>query len=134
MLVHFQKRENTMIIRPTCVYVVMLSVLLFAGCALMNYEPRDGAQSDTALEGQSKTLAGSYKDIGSNGSIKPHPESSDKEPQGRTTGAIILGGPAEMPDMTTLTIKKTGKPGGTKAGSGFGSNSKDSSNGAIGGQ
>jgi hypothetical protein len=122
-----------MIIGQICAYVVMLSgILLVAGCALMNYEPRDGAQSDSGLEGQSKTLAGSYKDVGSNGSIKPHPESSDKEPQSRTTGAIILGGPAEIPDMTTLTIKKTGKPGGTKAGSGSGPNSKDSSNGAMG--
>jgi hypothetical protein len=76
------KRENTMIIRQTCVYVVMVSgILLFAGCAFVNYEPHDGTQFDSALESQSKTLAGSYKDIGSNGSIKPHPESSYKMSQ-----------------------------------------------------
>jgi hypothetical protein len=77
-----------MIIRQMCVYVVMSGILLFAGCAFVNYEPRDGAQFDSALESQSKTLAGSYKDIGSNGSIKPHPESSNKmneEPHSQPT-------------------------------------------------
>ena len=130
------KRENTMIIRQTCIYVVMVSgILLFAGCAFLNYEPHEGAQFDSTLESQSKTLAGSYKDIGSNGSIKPHPESSYKmsqEPQSQTTGARILGGPAEIPDMTTLPIKRTGKTGGIRAGSGSGSNSTGSSSGASG--
>jgi hypothetical protein len=71
-----------MIIRQTCVYMVMVSgILLFSGCAFVNYEPRDEAQFNSALESQSKTLAGSYKDIGSNGSIKPHPESSYKMSQ-----------------------------------------------------
>ena len=110
-------------------------ILLFAGCAFVNYESRDGAQFDSALESQSKTLAGSYSDIGSDGSIKPHPESSYKmsqEPQSETTGAIILGGPAEILDMTTFTVKKTGKPGGNRAGSGSGSNSTGSSSGASG--
>ena len=113
-------------------------MLLFAGCALVNYEPRDEAQFDSALESPSKTIAGSYNDIGSNGSIKPHPESSYKsykmspEPQSQTTGAIILGGPAEIPDMTTFTIKKTGKPGGTRGDSGSGSKRTGSSSGASG--
>ena len=109
-------------------------ILLFAGCAFMNDEPRE-AQFDSALGSQSKTLAGSYKDIGSNGSIKPRPESSYKmsqEPQSQPIGEIILGGPAEVPDMTTLTIKRTGKPGGTRAGSDSGSNSTGSSSGASG--
>ena len=110
-------------------------MLLFAGCALVNYEPRDEAQFDSALESPSKTIAGSYNDIGSNGSIKPHPESSYKmsqEAQSQATGEIILGGPAEIPDMTTLTIKKTGKPGGTRGDSGSGSKRTGSSSGASG--
>ncbi len=73
-----------MISRQTCAYVVMSGILLFAGCAFVNDEPRGVAQFDSALESKSKTLAGVYSDIGSNGSIKPHPESSQKmsqEPQ-----------------------------------------------------
>ena len=74
-----------MMMRQTCVYMVMVSgILLFAGCAFVNYEPHEGAQFDSTLESQSTTLAGSYKDIGSNGSIKPHPESSYKMSGGTT--------------------------------------------------
>ena len=74
-----------MIIRQTCVYVVMSGILLFAGCAV-NDERQDVAQFDSALQSKSKTLAGVYSDIGSNGSIEPHPESSQKisqEPQAK---------------------------------------------------
>jgi hypothetical protein len=72
-----------MIIRQTCVYVVMMSgILLFAGCVFLGneYEPQ-GVQFESTPGSQSKTLAGSYSDIGSNGSIKPHPESSYKMSQ-----------------------------------------------------
>ena len=92
-----------MIIRQTCAYMVMVSgILLFAGCAFVNYGAHDEAQFDSALQSQSTTLAGSYKDIGSNGSIEPHPESSYK------------------------------MSGGTTPRSGSGSNSTDSSSGASG--
>ena len=73
-----------MIIRQTCVYIVMVSgILLFAGCVLLGneYEPQGGPQVESTPGSQSKTLAGSYSDIGSNGSIKPHPESSYKMSQ-----------------------------------------------------
>jgi len=124
------------VIRHACVYAVMVSaILLFAGCSFVNYASHEEAQLDNTLESQSKTLVGLYKDIGSNGSINPHPESSGKmsqEPQSHATGAIILGGPAEVIDPTTFTVKKTGKPGGNKAGSSSGSNSTGSSRGASG--
>jgi hypothetical protein len=128
-----------MIIRQTCVHIAMMSgILLLVGCVFLGneYEPQ-GVQFESAPE---KALAGSYSDIGSNGSIKPHPESlyklsqEQQEPQSQTTGEIILGGPAEIPDMSSLKIKKTGKPGGNRAGSDsvFGSNSTGSSGGASG--
>ena len=123
-----------MIIRQTCVYMVMVSgILLFAGCAFLADEPQRGAQFDSTLGSQSKSLAGSYGDIGSDGSIKPHPESSYKmsqEPQSRTDGAITLGGPAGIPDLRTGTIKRS--TGGTTPRSGSGSNSTGSSSGASG--
>jgi hypothetical protein len=129
-----KKRENTMIIRQTCVYLVMVSgILLFAGCAFRADEPQGGAQFDSTLGSQSKSLAGSYGDIGSDGSIKPHPESSYKmsqEPQSRTDGAITLGGPAAIPDLRTGTLKRS--TGGTTPRSGSGANSTGSSSGASG--
>ena len=72
--------ENTMIIRQTCVYVVMMSgILLFAGCVFLGneYEPQR-----VKFESKPGTaLTESYSDLGSNGSIKPHPESSYKMSQ-----------------------------------------------------
>ncbi len=71
-----------MIIRQTCVSMVMVSgILLFAGCAFVNYDPHERAQFDSTLGSQSTSLAGSYSDVGSDGSIKPHPESSYKMSQ-----------------------------------------------------
>jgi len=123
-----------MIIRQTCVYMVMVSgILLFAGCAFRADEPQGGAQFDSTLGSQSKSLSGSYGDIGSDGSIKPHPESSYKmsqEPQSRTDGAITLGGPAAIPDLRTGTIKRS--TGGTTPRSGSGSKSTGTSSGASG--
>ena len=101
-----QYKAITMIIQHTCVYMVLVSgILLFAGCAFKNYAPHEGPQLDGT---PGTSLAGLYKDIGSNGSIKPHPEPSYKisqEPQ--TDGAIIFGGPVDMPDLKSGTIKKT---------------------------
>ena len=69
-----------MIIRQTCVYVVMVSgILLFAGCVFLGneYEPQ-GVQFESK---PGTALTESYSDLGSNGSIKPHPESSYKMSQ-----------------------------------------------------
>jgi hypothetical protein len=116
-----KKRENTMIIRPTFVYMVMVSeVFLFAGCSFWANEPQRGA--------------GTYKDVGYDGSIKPHPESSygmSQEPQRRTDGEIILGGTSEVPDMRTGTTKR--ETGSTTLPSGPSPNSTSSSNRPGGG-
>ena len=66
-------------------------ILLFAGCVFLGneYEPKGAPQFESTPGSQSKTLAGSYSDIGSDGSIKPHPESSYKrsqEPHSKPTG------------------------------------------------
>ena len=118
-----------MIIRPTCVFMAMMSgILLFAGCAFLADRPQGEAQPDsTTLATQSKSLAGSYRDVGSDGSIKPHPHPSynmSQEPESRTGDTITLGGPADMPNMRMDTFK--GSTGGS------GSNSKSSSGGASG--
>ena len=118
-----------MIIRQTCVYMVMVSgILLFAGCAFLADRPQGEAQLDsTTLATQSKSLAGSYRDVGSDGSIKPHPQPSYKmsqEPESRTDGSITLGAPVDMPNMRMDPIK------GSTGGSGL--NSTSSSGGASG--
>jgi hypothetical protein len=124
-----------MIIRLTCVSMVMVSgILLFAGCSFLADKPQGEAQLDsTTLGTQSKSLAGSYRDVGSDGSIKPHPQPSYKmsqEPQSQTDGEIILGKPVDMPDLKTGGIKRS--TGETTPRSGSGSKSIGSSSGASG--
>ena len=65
---------------------MMSGILLFAGCVFLGneYEPQGVKFENTP----GKALTGSYSDIGSNGSIKPHPESSYKlsqEPHSQPT-------------------------------------------------
>ena len=109
-----------MIIRLTCVSMVMVSgILLFAGCSFLADKPQGEAQLDsTTLGTQSKSLAGSYRDVGSDGSIKPHPQPSYKmsqEPQSQTDGEIILGKPVDMPDLKTGGIKRSTGGSGSKS-------------------
>ena len=123
-----------MIIRQTCIYLTMVcGILLFAGCYILADRPQGEAQHDsTTLGTQSKSLAGSYRDIGSDGGIKPHPQSSyrmSQEPQDQTTGEITLGA-GDVPDMKMSTMNKS--TGGTMPRSGSGSNSTNSSSGASG--
>ena len=71
-------------------------ILSVGGCSLWGPGSRGDAQSDSTSEGQSKSHAGEYRDIGSDGSIKPHPERSyqvTELPPNRTGDVIILGGP-----------------------------------------
>ena len=101
------KTVTTIFQRTSVSMVVVSGILFFAGRAFVNYAPHDEARFDNT---PGTSLAGSYKDIGSNGSIKPHPEPSYKmsqEPQSSNDGAIILGEPVAMPDLKTGTIKKT---------------------------
>jgi len=107
-----KKKENTMITGHTCVYMLMVSgILLFAGCSFLANKPQTEAQLDrTALKTQSKSLAGSYRNVGSDGSIKPHSSSSYKMSQEppTQTGVITLGGSADMPDMKNIFKRETG--------------------------
>lgn len=100
-----------MTIRQTCVYVLMASgMITFAGCSAWGPSTKGEAQLDnSAVEGQSKSLAGVYKDVDSNGSIKPHPLEVGTD--GRTDGVITLGGPAEVPNIKTGKIEQKGGTG-----------------------
>ncbi len=123
--------------RQTCNYMVVTSgILLLAGCSFLADEPKEGIQLDNILERQSKSIAGSYRDMGPDGSIQPHPESSytmRQESQGRTNGGvIILGGPAPVPDLRTGKTTIKGSSGRTTPNSGSVSNSPGSSSGAVG--
>ena len=81
--------------------MVMASGLFsIAGCSAWGPSTKGNAQFDSsAVEGQSKSLAGAYKDVGSNGSIQPHPETIGVE--GRVNGLLIIGGPADVPNIKT---------------------------------
>lgn len=62
-------------------------------------QPKGEPQSLSALESQSKSLAGVYTDHGSDGSIKPHPHIVGTG--GRSNGHIMLGGMLEVLDIKT---------------------------------
>ena len=88
-------------IRHICTYMVMATgMLIFAGCSAWGPSTKGTAQFQSSdVEGQSKSLAGVYQDVQSNGSIKPHLQTSGVE--GRINGLVILGGPADMPNIKT---------------------------------
>jgi hypothetical protein len=123
--------------KHVCTGILMASgILSFAGCSLWGPESTGEAQFDHTLESESKSLAGVYRDIGSDGSIQPHPESSNRrtqEPQDGADGLIMLGSPVDMPDVKTGTSTIEGSIGGTTAPrSGFGSKNPAPSSGARG--
>lgn len=117
-------------ITHTYAYITMVSgILSFAGCSLWGPEPKGEAQFEPTLESQSKALAGAYSDIGSNGSIKPHPypvHQPTEKPQSQTGNAIILGGPLPVPDLNTGQTDVKGSPGGTTPSPGSVSGNKGS--------
>ena len=118
-----------MIIRQACLYMMMVSgIFLFAGCYILADRPQGEAQLDsTTLGTQSKSLTGLPRDVGSDGSIKPHPQPSynmSQDSESQTGGTITLDAPIDMPNMGMDPIK--GSTGGS------GSNSTRSSGGASG--
>lgn len=123
-------------INLTLVDVVMTSgVFFFCGCSLLADGPTTGAQFDRISGSETKSIAGSYRDVGTDGSIKPHSKSSGVG--GRIDGMIMLGGPAEVPDIKSgkMTIKgsmgektPTVRMGETTFPSGSGSKNTGSSN------
>ena len=113
--------------------VLMASAMLsFAGCSLWGPNSKGKAQFESTELSPSMSLAGAYSDIGSDGSIKPHPESTyqmNQDSQGRATGVIILGGPADMPNMRTGNSTIKGATGGTTSRPEFGPKSTDGASG-----
>jgi hypothetical protein len=97
-----------MTIRQTCAYVLMASgMIAFAGCSAWGPSTKGEAQLDNrAVEGQSKSLAGVYEDVDSNGSIKSHPLEVGTE--GQNNGVEIGGGPVDMPNIRTGQIETKG--------------------------
>lgn len=88
-------------IRQACGSMILMAsgLLSFPGCSLWTADTNNRSmQYESILEGESKALAGRYQDVGSDGSIKPHPEfshtvSPDQYDQ-RTTDTITLGTPS----------------------------------------
>lgn len=102
-----------MSVRQTYGCVVMASILLASsGCSVWGPESSGEAQSERS---PSTSLAGAYSDVGSDGSIKPHPDSTHQMTgkNGNQTGDnIILGGPLPVPDLQTSKTTIKGTPGG----------------------
>ena len=90
-----------------CAYLGMAcSILSFGGCSAWGPSLKGEPESLSALENQHKSLAGVYGDVRSDGSIKPHPQTVGVE--GRVDGLVILGGPADMPNIKTGQNEITG--------------------------
>lgn len=107
--------ERPVMIQETGMYVrfVMASgIVLIAGCSLWTGEADRGFQLKNIPQLHSKSLAGSYGDVGPDGSIKPHPIILGTG--GRITGVIKAGGPAPIPDLRTGEMVIKGGSGGTK--------------------
>ena len=86
--------------RHTCGSIGMICILSFAGCSAWGPSTKGDAQfNQSSVEGQSKSLAGVYRDVGSDGSIQPHTDVVGTDCQ--INGLIILGGPADMPNIKT---------------------------------
>ncbi len=101
---HHRKGRGAMTIRIACAYLIMASGILFAtSCSLMIDQPKGGVPSESGLRSESKSLAGVYTDLDSNGSIKPHPQVVGEG--GRINGLIILSAPADMLDIKTGAVK-----------------------------
>jgi len=64
-------------ITNTCLSMVLMAsgILSFAGCSLGGPESKEEAQFDRTEVSPPQSLAGMYSDLGSDGSITPHPES-----------------------------------------------------------
>ncbi|UVT20332.1 MAG: hypothetical protein H8K03_21615 [Nitrospira sp.] len=78
-------------------------ILLTMGCSLMIDQPNGDIPSERELRSESKSLAGVYTDVDSNGTIKPHAETVGEG--GTINGLIILGGPSDMPDIKAGGMK-----------------------------
>jgi hypothetical protein len=107
--------------------VMASGILAFAGCSLMVDEPKGTAHIESTPERQTKTLAGSYKDIGSDGSIKPHSPSAGTG--GRIFGTIELAAPTDGLDHKTGKPALGGTDGGTMSRFGYSPNNTGSSAG-----
>ncbi len=87
--------------RDISTYMVIANCMIsFPGCSAWGPSIKGTAQfTSNDVEGQSKSLAGVYEDVQPNGSLKPHVQKAGVE--GRVNGLIILGGPADMPNIKT---------------------------------
>ena len=101
--------------RQTCGYLGVATALFWlVGCSAWSGRQDTGLPVASTPDMQSKNIAGLYADVGPDGGIKPHPNSSDKvfpDPKSRRTGGTItLGGPMPMPNIKTGEMEMP-KPG-----------------------
>lgn len=81
------------------------SLILCISCSWLS----DQSSSPAVELPPSKALAGLYKDVGPNGSIKPHPQALQTPTGGqRTEGVIELGDEIQNPELEIGTFKKGG--------------------------
>jgi hypothetical protein len=110
------------------VLLMTSAMLSSAGCSLWGPNSKGEAQFESTEMGPSMSLAGAYSDIGSDGSIKPHPKSTGETPEpkgGQVNGVIQLNMPVDMPDIRTGNSRVKGATGGTTSHPEFGSESTD---------
>lgn len=91
--------------QPSACLLVMSSLFLCVSCSWLT----DQSSSPAVELPPSKSLAGLYKDVGPNGSIKPHSQAPHTMRGGqRTEGVIELGDEIQNPELDIGTFKKGG--------------------------
>lgn len=111
-------------------YAITINSLFFlVGCSAWN-GGYTGAAPLRGADMQSKSLAGKYRDLATDGSIKSHPVAMGKG--GQATGTVTVGGPAPIPDLRKGEMVIKGGSGATPSSSGSSQDNNGSSNGTGG--
>lgn len=97
----------------SCAYaVVAISAFMLVGCSLWTGRQDSETQYPSTPPIPPKSLAGVYRDVGRDGSIKPHlldaPETMGPGPGDRQTGTITLG---TAEDKKSRELLKDMRPG-----------------------
>lgn len=102
--------------RQTCIHLVTVAAMFsVVGCSAWDGGYRGGVPPHVS-DMHSRSITGIYQNLGSDGSIQPHPVTLGTG--GQVTGVIKAGGPFPMPDIKTGQMVIRGGSAGPSSSSG----------------